>query len=77
MSRVGNKPIQLPAGAKVTIKPGMLEVKGPKGELSCPIPGGVEFKIEETGEKQQVASLIDFLNPRISCFGPRPTPSGV
>jgi large subunit ribosomal protein L6 len=49
MSRVGNKPIQLPAGAKVNIKPGLLEVKGPKGELSCPIPRGVEFQLGETG----------------------------
>lgn len=49
MSRVGNKPIKLPAGAKVNIKPGLLEVKGPKGELNCPIPRGVEFKIEEAG----------------------------
>jgi large subunit ribosomal protein L6 len=39
----------LPAGAKVNIKPGVLEVKGPKGELNCPIPRGVEFKLEETG----------------------------
>ena len=47
MSRVGSKPISLPAGAKVTIKDGELEVQGPKGVLICPIPPGIEFKLED------------------------------
>ncbi len=48
MSRVGNQPIQLPAEAKVAVKPGVLEVKGPKGELRCPIPAGIEFRLEDS-----------------------------
>jgi large subunit ribosomal protein L6 len=48
MSRVGNKPIVVPAQAKVTVKPGLIEVKGPKGELTCPIPSGIEFKVEDS-----------------------------
>jgi len=48
MSRVGSKPIALTEGAKVEIKPGLLQVKGPKGQLSCVIPGGIEFKIEDS-----------------------------
>ena len=47
MSRVGSKPIPLPAGAKVTIKDRELEVQGPKGVLTCPIPPGIEFKLED------------------------------
>ena len=48
MSRVGTRPIKLPAGAKVTVKPDVLEVKGPKGELRCPIPRGIVFKLEDS-----------------------------
>lgn len=46
MSRVGKKPITIPAGVTVTINEDKLEVKGPKGTLSSPIPGGVKFSQE-------------------------------
>lgn len=48
MSRVGKKPIDLPSGVTVTIKDGEVEVKGPKGTLSTPIPEGIAFKLEES-----------------------------
>ena len=47
MSRVGKKPISIPAGVSVNIGSAQLEVKGPKGTLSTPIPNGVSFKQEE------------------------------
>lgn len=47
MSRVGKKPITIPAGVTVTINDNQLEVKGPKGTLTSPIPAGVKFKQEE------------------------------
>jgi large subunit ribosomal protein L6 len=34
VSRIGRKPVTLPDGVTVEIKPGMVSVKGPKGELS-------------------------------------------
>jgi large subunit ribosomal protein L6 len=34
MSRIGRKPIQIPDGVTVEIKPGLVSVKGPRGELS-------------------------------------------
>ena len=34
MSRIGRKPIAVPDGVTIDIKPGMISVKGPKGELS-------------------------------------------
>ncbi|MGE4425930.1 MAG: 50S ribosomal protein L6 [Solirubrobacteraceae bacterium] len=37
MSRIGRKPIPVPAGVEVTIEPGTVRVKGPKGELAEPI----------------------------------------
>lgn len=40
MSRVGNKPIPLPKGVSLTVKD-KLEVKGPKGTLTVPIPQGI------------------------------------
>jgi large subunit ribosomal protein L6 len=43
MSRVGKKPIPLPAGVKVTIA-GELKVEGPKGKLTVPLPKGVRIE---------------------------------
>jgi large subunit ribosomal protein L6 len=34
MSRIGRKPIEIPQGVTVDVKPGEVMVKGPKGELS-------------------------------------------
>ena len=34
MSRIGRKPVTVPDGVTVDIKPGMVSVKGPKGALS-------------------------------------------
>ena len=47
MSRVGKKPITIPAGVTVTINDSALEVKGPKGTLNTPVPNGVSFKQED------------------------------
>lgn len=47
MSRVGKKPITIPSGVTVTINDSALEVKGPKGTLSTPVPQGVTFKQED------------------------------
>ncbi len=47
MSRVGKKPITIPSGVTVAISDSQLEVKGPKGTLTTPIPAGVSFKQEE------------------------------
>ena len=34
MSRIGRKPIEIPDGVTVDVKPGEVSVKGPKGELN-------------------------------------------
>ncbi|HEX3100998.1 MAG TPA: 50S ribosomal protein L6 [Pyrinomonadaceae bacterium] len=47
MSRVGKKPISIPSGVTVTINESEMEVKGPKGTLTTPIPAGVSFKQED------------------------------
>src|SRR3982751_4596369 len=43
MSRIGKKPIPLPSGVKIKIGE-QLEVTGPKGTLTVPIPEGVSFE---------------------------------
>ncbi|OYW11065.1 MAG: 50S ribosomal protein L6 [Acidobacteriia bacterium 12-62-4] len=43
MSRVGKKPIPLPAGVKIQIGD-QLSVQGPKGHLTVPIPGGIRIE---------------------------------
>ena len=42
MSRIGKKPIPLPSGVKVQIGES-LEVNGPKGKLTVPIPQGISM----------------------------------
>jgi large subunit ribosomal protein L6 len=43
MSRVGKKPIPLPAGVKIAVGD-ELRVEGPKGKLAVPIPPGVRIE---------------------------------
>ncbi|HXG34546.1 MAG TPA: 50S ribosomal protein L6 [Bryobacteraceae bacterium] len=43
MSRIGNKPITLPAGVKVEIGRELV-VEGPKGKLAVPIPQGIRVE---------------------------------
>jgi large subunit ribosomal protein L6 len=38
MSRIGKRPIELPAGVNVAISPGRVQVNGPLGELSQNVP---------------------------------------
>ena len=46
MSRIGNNPISIPAGVDVSVKEGVVTVKGPKGELTQKLDL-VEVKIED------------------------------
>jgi large subunit ribosomal protein L6 len=43
MSRIGKKPIPLPSGVKIAIGE-QLEVTGPKGRLTVPIPPGISVE---------------------------------
>lgn len=45
MSRVGRKVIVVPAGVKVAVKERELEVQGPKGKLTTPVPPGISFRL--------------------------------
>ena len=44
MSRIGRKPIPVPAGVKVQLGAAAVEVQGPKGKLKVPLPAGISFE---------------------------------
>ena len=56
MSRIGKKPIPLPGGVKVQIGE-QLQVTGPKGTLTVPIPTGI--KIEQKDGKLELQRASD------------------
>jgi large subunit ribosomal protein L6 len=47
MSRIGKKPVALPAGVTAQMDAGVLSVKGPKGELTIPMAEEVTYTLEE------------------------------
>ncbi|MBR2674642.1 MAG: 50S ribosomal protein L6 [Mogibacterium sp.] len=47
MSRVGLRPITIPAGVEVTADGNVVKVKGPKGELSATIGSDISIKVED------------------------------
>mgnify|MGYP000497940054 FL=1 len=46
MSRIGKKPITIPAGVTVTVKDSVVTVKGPKGELSQEVDRDITVTVE-------------------------------
>ena len=47
MSRIGKLPISIPAGVTVSLKDGVVTVKGPKGELSQKVDSSIIVKVED------------------------------
>src|SRR5712691_7397010 len=48
MSRIGHKPIPVPAGVKIAMQAGKIDVQGPKGKLSFAIPNGITFEQKDS-----------------------------
>lgn len=46
MSRIGNKPLELPAGVTLTVADGEVRVSGPKGQLSQAIVPSVTVQVD-------------------------------
>jgi large subunit ribosomal protein L6 len=46
MSRIGRKPIQIPEGVEIDVKPGAVSVKGPKGELAQVVDRDMKVAID-------------------------------
>ena len=49
MSRIGKKPVPVPAGVTATIDRGQLSVKGPKGNLSLRLREEISYVVEDGG----------------------------
>lgn len=47
MSRIGRKPIVVPAGVTVQTDAGAVTVKGPKGSLQIPLPPGIRLEKQD------------------------------
>lgn len=46
MSRIGKKPVVLPAGVTFELKDGVAIVKGPKGTLTQQVKGNLDYQVE-------------------------------
>ena len=44
MSRIGRKPIPVPAGVKIQLSATAVDVQGPKGKMNVPLPRGIRFE---------------------------------
>lgn len=56
-SRVGKRPVVLPKGVNVNVAGGKVDVQGPKGKLSVPLPPTVS--IAKEGDKLVVSSTAE------------------
>jgi large subunit ribosomal protein L6 len=54
MSRIGNKPIPVPDGVKITINDRKIDVEGPKGKLSFTHHELIEVALEDDGKTVMV-----------------------
>jgi len=53
MSRIGKQPITIPEGVEVKISEGLINIKGPKGELEQIVPLVIELSQEQSeGQKE-------------------------
>ena len=56
MSRIGKKPVPIPAGVTATIEGKKLSVKGPKGTLTLDLADDVSYTVEDGGISVQPAN---------------------
>ena len=64
MSRIGKKPIAIPKGVKVDVKPGTVEVQGPKGRLQQVVPPGIGFSVDG----DQLLAILQREDPLLGKF---------
>jgi large subunit ribosomal protein L6 len=62
MSRIGKKPIPLPANVKYTVQGNTVLVEGPKGKLTAMLPTGIKLEKQDSNlvavrEKEELAAL--------------------
>ncbi|MBI2682499.1 MAG: 50S ribosomal protein L6, partial [Acidobacteriales bacterium] len=47
MSRIGRKPIAIPAGVKVEVRGNVVALQGPKGKLETTVPTGIKVESKD------------------------------
>ena len=57
MSRVARLPIPLPPKVEVAVKDGLVQVKGPLGELSLALPKNIQ--IQQEGDILRVVRMLE------------------
>ncbi len=64
MSRVGKKQIIIPKAVNITVANGVINVKGPKGEMQFPLNGAISYQVEgdvlsfsRTNDDKKIRSL--------------------
>ena len=56
MSRIGKKPVPVPAGVTANIDGGQISVKGPKGTLTMPLADDIKYELTDGGISVQPAN---------------------
>jgi large subunit ribosomal protein L6 len=64
MSRIGNKPVALPAGVKVAVAGGVVSVEGPKGKLQFAPRNEVSVRVDDGGKNVIVSRVSDERQPK-------------
>ncbi|MGN7998611.1 50S ribosomal protein L6 [Sphingomonas sp. R1] len=56
MSRIGKKPVPVPAGVTAQVEGGQISVKGPKGTLTMPLADDIKYEVTDGGISVQPAN---------------------
>ena len=59
MSRIGRKPVEIPAGVKVSLEGNTVNVEGPKGKLSFTHRDEVKVEVTDDGKTVNVSRDSD------------------
>ena len=55
MSRIGKQPVAVPAGVEFKLEGGTATLKGPKGQLSVPVPAGIPVHLADGPQGNSVS----------------------
>jgi large subunit ribosomal protein L6 len=73
MSRVGKKPITIPAGVTVTVHPDRIDFEGKKGKLTTPLQPGITAVLEGMSLALSRSDDSQQSRPTTVSAGPWPT----
>ena len=71
MSRIGKKPISIPAGVKVEVSGQTIKVAGPKGNLEMKCHPKINVKLDKSGSKIVVENPSAKAGPKKLCTEPQ------